>query len=94
MFNTEDFIPHALDLNGTLIMIQVKVGDPNKRPTAADVYEKLQDWEIILDKNIEELNKEQIEIRDAFLKADKNLKELNKDLIENKTDKITSALSK
>ncbi|CAG8487734.1 942_t:CDS:2 [Dentiscutata erythropus] len=47
------------------------------------------DTSIILDKNIEELNEEQIQIRDAFLKADKNLEEPNKDLIETKTDKIS-----
>ncbi|CAG8809700.1 556_t:CDS:1, partial [Racocetra fulgida] len=26
MFSTEDFIPHAFDLNGNLVMIQAKVG--------------------------------------------------------------------
>ncbi|RIB08963.1 hypothetical protein C2G38_2269332 [Gigaspora rosea] len=45
--------------------------DPMKRPTAKIVYEQLQEWEIILNKELNELNEEQIQIRNQFLEADK-----------------------
>ncbi|RIB08964.1 hypothetical protein C2G38_2269334 [Gigaspora rosea] len=45
--------------------------DPTKRPTAKSVYEQLQDWEIILNMEQNELNEEQIQIRNQFLEADK-----------------------
>ncbi|RIB05239.1 kinase-like domain-containing protein [Gigaspora rosea] len=45
--------------------------DPMKRPTAKIVYEQLQEWEIILNKEQNELNEEQIQIRNQFLETDK-----------------------
>ncbi|KAF0553174.1 hypothetical protein F8M41_020557 [Gigaspora margarita] len=43
--------------------------NPKGRPTAFDVYKILQDWEIILDRNPEELSEKQLEVKNAFLKA-------------------------
>lgn len=67
--------------------------NPEKRPTAANIYEKLQDWEIILDKDTEELNKKELEIKDAFLEADKIIQILpinNTININNQNDKYSS----
>ncbi|RIB21909.1 hypothetical protein C2G38_2014583 [Gigaspora rosea] len=44
--------------------------DPEKRPKAKEVYEKLREWRIILDKGTNELNNEELKIKNAFLKAD------------------------
>ncbi|RIB03097.1 kinase-like domain-containing protein [Gigaspora rosea] len=46
-------------------------GKPLERPTAKEVYDKLYEWKIALRKNPEELNKNQLEIRNKFLEADK-----------------------
>ncbi|CAG8602760.1 17435_t:CDS:2, partial [Racocetra fulgida] len=94
MQNEEDYI---------LMQEIIKASRPKFGPGTPDcyvnlanqhVYEKFQDWEIILDKNIEELTEEQIEIRDAFSKADNDRKESNKDRIETKTDKNISTISR
>ncbi|KAF0476155.1 hypothetical protein F8M41_024474 [Gigaspora margarita] len=45
--------------------------DPMKRPTSKEVYEQLHDWKIILDKKLEELNEEEIKIKNKFSDADK-----------------------
>ncbi|RIB11392.1 kinase-like domain-containing protein [Gigaspora rosea] len=63
--------------------------DPVKRPTVEEVYEKLQDWEIILDKSPEKLNEKQREIANAFSEADKNFPTLSTSL-HNQNSKYTS----
>ncbi|RIB28262.1 hypothetical protein C2G38_2158364 [Gigaspora rosea] len=45
--------------------------NPIKQSSAKEVYEKLQEWEIVLSKEQEELNEEQIKIKKDFLEADK-----------------------
>ncbi|RIB26158.1 kinase-like domain-containing protein, partial [Gigaspora rosea] len=45
--------------------------DPMKRPTAKEVYEQFQEWEIILNKEQEKLNEDQIKIKNKFLEADR-----------------------
>ncbi|RIB26165.1 hypothetical protein C2G38_2030471 [Gigaspora rosea] len=45
--------------------------DPMKRPTAKEVYVQFQEWEIILNKEQEKLNKDQIKIKNKFLEADR-----------------------
>ncbi|CAG8797493.1 2110_t:CDS:1, partial [Cetraspora pellucida] len=44
--------------------------DPLKRPTAKEVYKKFQEWKIILNKSIEELDQNQTKIQNKFLNAD------------------------
>ncbi|RIB28571.1 hypothetical protein C2G38_2058892, partial [Gigaspora rosea] len=44
--------------------------DPMKRPTAKKVYDQLQEWKIILNGEHNELNEEQIKIKNKFLEAD------------------------
>ena len=39
---------------------QCMVNDPMKRPTAKEVHEQLQEWEIILNNEKEDLNEEKL----------------------------------
>ncbi|CAG8578521.1 5029_t:CDS:2 [Dentiscutata heterogama] len=52
-------IPHNMGDKFAAISLKIKI------------YEQLQEWEIIFDKGQENLNEEQIKLKNAFLEADK-----------------------
>ncbi|CAG8739727.1 34875_t:CDS:2, partial [Racocetra persica] len=61
MFNTEDFLPLFYEVNDKVVMI----------PINTEVHDKLQEWMFIFNKEAEELNEVQLEIKNNFLNADK-----------------------
>ena len=62
--------------------------DKTKRPTAREVYLKLDDWYKLLNKESEGLNK----IKNDFLKADKTKHTLKPTLAEHNSSRYTSKL--
>ncbi|CAG8842845.1 7164_t:CDS:1, partial [Racocetra persica] len=72
---TFDEIRSKFDLGAPDVFIklanQCMDKDLKKRPTAKEVYEQLKEWEIILYKKQNEMNEEELKIKNKFLEADK-----------------------